>query len=78
MLENSKKKSKKVQKIRKINSGIIYIQIGLSEAEKERKNFSPEFHSYSTREDNSEKNSKKIEKTKKLVSGIIYSQNGMR
>ena len=28
VLENSKKKKKKIQKIREINSGIIYIQIG--------------------------------------------------
>ena len=35
--ENSKKKSKKIQKIKKVNSGIISIQTGLREAEKERK-----------------------------------------
>ena len=38
-LGNSKKKSKKIQKIRKINSGIIYMQNGLREAEKEGKKF---------------------------------------
>ena len=36
-LENSKKKSKKIQKNKKVNSGIISIQNGLREAEKERK-----------------------------------------
>ena len=36
-LENSKKKSKKIQKIKKVNSGIISIQNGLREAEKEIK-----------------------------------------
>ena len=36
-LENSKKKSKKIQEIKKVNSGIISIQNGLREAEKERK-----------------------------------------
>ena len=36
-LENSKKKSKKIQKIKKVNSGIISIQKGLREAKKERK-----------------------------------------
>ena len=36
-LENSKKKSKKIQKIKKVNSGIISIQNGLRETEKERK-----------------------------------------
>ena len=36
-LENSKKKSKKIQKIKKFNYGIISIQNGLREAKKERK-----------------------------------------
>ena len=36
-LENSQKNSKKFQKIKKVNSDIISIQNGLSEAEKERK-----------------------------------------
>ena len=36
-LENSKKKSKKIQKIKKVNSGIISIQNGLREAEEERR-----------------------------------------
>ena len=35
--ENSKKKSKKIRKIKKVNSGIISIQNGLREAEQERK-----------------------------------------
>ena len=35
--ENSKKKSKKFQKIKKVNSGIISIQNGLREAKEERK-----------------------------------------
>ena len=35
--ENSKKKCKKFQKIKKVNSGIISIQNGLREAEEERK-----------------------------------------
>ena len=38
-LENSKKNSKKIQKIEKVNSGIISIQNGLRGAEKERKKF---------------------------------------
>ena len=37
--ENSKKKSKKIQKIKKVNSGIIYMQKGLKEAEKQGKKF---------------------------------------
>ena len=36
-LENSKKNSKKIQKIKKLNSGIISMQKGLREAEKEKK-----------------------------------------
>ena len=40
--ENSKENSKKIQKIKKVNSGIISIQNGLKEAEKEeKKNFVP-------------------------------------
>ena len=35
--ENSKQNSKKIQKIKKLNSGFISIQKGLSEAEKEKK-----------------------------------------
>ena len=35
--ENSEKNSKKIQKIKQVNSGVISIQKGLSEAEKERK-----------------------------------------
>ena len=38
-LENSKKNSKKIQKIKKLNSGIMSIQNGLREAEKEWKKF---------------------------------------
>ena len=35
--ENSEKNSKKIQKIEKLNSGIISMQKGLREAEKEKK-----------------------------------------
>ena len=35
--ENSKQNSKKIQKIKKLNSGIISMQKGLREAEKEKK-----------------------------------------
>ena len=37
--ENSKKNSKKIQKTKKVNSGIISIQNGLRMAEKEKKKF---------------------------------------
>ena len=36
-LENSRKNSKKIQKIKKVNSSVISIQNGLREAEEERK-----------------------------------------
>ena len=46
-VENSKKNSKKIQKIKKLNSGIISIQNGLKQAGKEKKKkLSPEFRSY--------------------------------
>ena len=38
-LENSKKNSKKIHKIKKVNSGIISIQNGLRVAKKEGKKF---------------------------------------
>ena len=38
-LENSKNNNKKIQKIKNVNSGIISIQNGLREAEKEWKKF---------------------------------------
>ena len=37
--ENCEKNSKKIQKIKKVNSGIISIKNGLKETEKERKKF---------------------------------------
>ena len=50
----------------------------MREAEKERKKFSPEFRSYSTRARKFRKKSKKIQKIKIPHSGIIFSQHGMR
>ena len=37
--ENSEKNSKKIQKIKKANSGIIYLENGVKQAEKEKKKF---------------------------------------
>ena len=77
--ENSEKNSKKIQKIKKPLSGIIFSQSGMRLSEKEKKkNLVP--NSVLTRpgQENSEKNSKKIEKSKKLLSCNIFSQNGMR
>ena len=59
-LENSKKNRKKIQKTEKVNSGIISIQNGLREAEKEKKNFSPEFRSFSSRARKFRKKGQKI------------------
>ena len=47
--ENFEKNSKKIQKIKKLNSDIISIQKRLREAEKEREKFSPDFRSYPSR-----------------------------
>ena len=75
--ENSKQNSKKIQEIKKLNSGFISIKKGLREAEKEKKILVP--NSVHTRpgQENSEKNTKKIQKIKKPLFGIIFSQNGM-
>ena len=51
------KNSKKIQKIKKVNSDIISIRNGLGEGKNEKKKFIPEFRSYSTRARNSEKES---------------------
>ena len=77
--KNSKKNSKKIQKIKNSLSGIIFSQNGMRLAEKEKKKILV-LNSVNTwpGQENSEKNSKKIEKIKKPLSGIIFSQSGMR
>ena len=47
--ENSEKNSKKIQKIIKPLLGISFSQNGTRTTDKEKNNFSPEFHSYSIR-----------------------------
>ena len=75
--ENSEKNSKKIQKIKKPLSSIIYSQKGMRKDEKERKtNFSLEFCSQSSRVRKFRKNSKNIQKIKKLNSGMISIQKG--
>ena len=75
---NSEKNSYKIQVIIKTLSGIIFGQNGISLAEKEKKNFTPEFCSYPTRGRKFEiKNIKKIQKIKKVNSDIISVQNGL-
>ena len=78
-LENSEGNSKKNQKIKKLNSGIISIEKGLREAEKETKTFSSQIPFIL---DLGKKIPKKIvkefKKLKKPLSSIIFSHNGMR
>ena len=78
--ENSEKNRKKIQKIKKPLSGIMFSQNGMRLAKKEKKKKILVPNSVHTRpgKENSEKNSKKIQKIKKPLSGIIFSQNGMR
>ena len=71
------KNSKKIQKIKKVNSDVMSIQNGLGEAKKGKKKFIPEFRSYSTRARKFRKKSLKIQEIKKTISGIIFSQNGI-
>ena len=74
--ENSVKKRKKNQNIKKPLSDIIFSQN--SDRQKNRaKIFVPHFVRTRTGEENYEKNSKKIRKMEKPYSGIIYSQNGV-
>ena len=79
MQENSEKNSKKIEKIEKPLSDIIYSQNGDEICrERGKKILLP--NSVPTRpgQENSETYSKKFEKIKKPLSDIIYSQNGMR
>ena len=70
-----KKIAKKLKKIKKPLSGIIFSQNGIRQVEKEKKYLVP--NSIHTRpgQENSKKNSKKIQKP---LSGIIFSQNEIR
>ena len=77
--ENSEKNRKKIQKIKKLLSGVISSQNGMSQDEKERKkNLVPNSVHTQLGQENSEKNSKKIQQIKKPHSGIIFIQNGIR
>ena len=53
--ENSKKNSKKIQKIKKLNSGIISMQKGWRDAEKKKKILVPNSVHTQPGEENSEK-----------------------
>ena len=77
-----KKNSKKIQKIKKQISGVIFSQNGIRKDEigRERGKRISDPNSAHTWPGgaNSEKNCRKIIKIKKQLSGIISSQNGMR
>ena len=79
MQENSEKNSKKIEKIKKPLSDIIFSQNGMRQAKKEKKKILlSNFVQTRLGQENSEKNTKKIEKIKKPLSDIISSENGMR
>ena len=78
-LENSKKNSKNIQKIKKRLSGIIFSQNGMRSVEKERKKFCARIpFILNTGKKISKKIVKTFKKLKKRLSGIIFNQNGMR
>ena len=76
---HSEKNSKKIEKIEKPLSDIIFSQNGDEIGRERGKKILPP-NSVPTRpgKENSEKNSKKFEKIKKPLSDIIFCQNGMR
>ena len=74
-----KKLAKKFKKLKNFFPALFLARTGWDWARRGEKNFSPEFHSYSTPERKFQKKiSKKIKKIKKLLSNIIFSQNEMR
>ena len=76
--ESSKRNRKKFKKFKNPFLALFLAKTGWARPRKWKKNFSPEFRSYSAREENCDKNSKKIQKIKKPLSGVIFIQNGMR
>ena len=71
------KNSKKIRKIKKVNSDIISIQNGLGEGKKEKKKFIPEFRSYSTRARKFRKKKvKKFKKLKKPFPALFFAKTG--
>ena len=77
--ENSQKTSKKIQKIKKSLSGIIFSKNGMKYAEKEgKKTLVPNFIHTRPRQENSEKNRKKIKKLKNLFPALFLAKTGMR
>ena len=83
ILDPSQKIAKKIemknQKIKKPLSSLFYSQNRMRQAEKQKKHFSPEFRSYSTRARKFRKKiAKKFQKIEKPLSSILFVQNGMR
>ena len=75
--ENFEKNRKKNQKIKKINSGIISIQNGLSEAEKERKKIQPPIpFIHDPGKKIPKKKAKKFKKLKNLVPLLFLAKLG--
>ena len=75
--ENSKKNSKKIQKIKKPLSGNIFRQNGIRQAKKKKKNFRPEFRSYSTRARKFRRKQQKNSKiTKNLFPALFLAKTG--
>ena len=73
--ENSEINSKKIQKIKKPLSGIIFSETGRDRLRKrEKKILVPNSVHTQPGQENSEKNSKKIQKIKKPLSSIIFRQ----
>ena len=76
MIDNSKKKGKKIQKTKKFLYGFIASQNRMEKAKKERKQkLSLRFVLARTVIENLKKNRKKIQKIKKHLCGLILSQN---
>ena len=77
--ENAKKNSKKIQKIKKPLSSIIFSQNGIRQAEKGRKKFQSLIpFILDLVKKIPKKMAKCIKKLKKPLSGLIFCQNGMR
>ena len=80
--ENSKRQCKKIQKIKKQLSGVIFSQNGMRLDEigrgRDKRILDPNSGHTRPGEKIPKKNSKKILKIKKQLSGVIFSQNGMR
>ena len=78
--ENSEKASIKIRKIIKPLQSIVFSQIGMRYAEGARKNFSPEFRSYSTLtrkfRKKLQKNSKNFKKLKHLFPTLFLAKTG--